>query len=163
MGLAAMLALLVMTRTLYYPCRLLPSQQQALRTMLIQTSIQFNNSGIVYMIDEGTLLGIVRGGDVIAWDTDIDIVVPQKYSNKVDLLFPDQKKTRKFYHERSLSQHVMWRPLYKRLYVEVSMISPLSKVHNFENRTILRALDNQFYGPSNPHARLIEILRRRPE
>lgn len=46
-----------------------------LRKMLRDIDHLFNENGIVYMIDGGTLLGAVRHNDIIPWDDDADIVI----------------------------------------------------------------------------------------
>lgn len=40
------------------------------------------NEGMTYFIDHGTLLGIVRDGDLIPWDDDIDLSIEEKDMNK---------------------------------------------------------------------------------
>ncbi|MEJ2688666.1 MAG: LicD family protein [Deltaproteobacteria bacterium] len=45
--------------------------------VFIVNVLQANN--IEYYIDHGTLLGIIRDGDLIPWDDDLDISVPEKY------------------------------------------------------------------------------------
>ncbi|MCB1760067.1 MAG: LicD family protein [Gammaproteobacteria bacterium] len=46
------------------------------RTLLLDTVDIFNAAGIPYTLDAGTLLGIVRDGDLIPWDNDIDLMLP---------------------------------------------------------------------------------------
>jgi len=45
-----------------------------LRRMAIDTINALNKCGVDYWVDFGTLLGIVREGDIILWDPDIDII-----------------------------------------------------------------------------------------
>jgi phosphorylcholine metabolism protein LicD len=46
------------------------------RGLLLEITAALDAAGIVYMLDAGTLLGVVRDGDLIPWDSDIDISVP---------------------------------------------------------------------------------------
>lgn len=46
-----------------------------------------NESGINYSLDSGTLLGIVRDGDLLPWDDDVDFCIPDRDKEKfLDLL-----------------------------------------------------------------------------
>jgi hypothetical protein len=46
------------------------------RALLLDTVDILNAAGIPYTLDAGTLLGIVRDGDLIPWDNDIDLMLP---------------------------------------------------------------------------------------
>ena len=46
------------------------------RALLLDTVDIFNRADIPYTLDAGTLLGIVRDGDLIPWDNDIDLMLP---------------------------------------------------------------------------------------
>lgn len=46
------------------------------RELLLDVVDVFEAAGIDYMLDSGTLLGIMREGDLIQWDNDIDITIP---------------------------------------------------------------------------------------
>jgi len=46
------------------------------RALLLDTVDIFNQAEIPYTLDAGTLLGIVRDGDLIPWDNDIDLMLP---------------------------------------------------------------------------------------
>ena len=49
---------------------------QRAKALLLDTVDIFNRADIPYTIDAGTLLGIVRDGDLIPWDNDIDLMLP---------------------------------------------------------------------------------------
>ncbi|NLV89712.1 MAG: hypothetical protein GX021_10185 [Tissierellia bacterium] len=65
----------------------------AKRTLLFIIDL-FDANDITYFIDYGTLLGIVRDGDIIPWDDDIDISVYSHDMNKIISLLTDN--TEKF-------------------------------------------------------------------
>lgn len=46
------------------------------RALLLDTVDIFNRAEIPYTLDAGSLLGIVRDGDLIPWDNDIDLMLP---------------------------------------------------------------------------------------
>ena len=46
------------------------------RRLLLDIVDIFNAAGLPYTVDAGTLLGLVRDGDLIPWDDDIDLVLP---------------------------------------------------------------------------------------
>ncbi|MCU7840363.1 MAG: LicD family protein [Candidatus Thiodiazotropha sp. (ex Troendleina suluensis)] len=46
------------------------------RCMLLDVVDIFNQAGLPYSVDAGTLLGLVRDGDLIPWDNDLDIMLP---------------------------------------------------------------------------------------
>lgn len=45
------------------------------RKMVVFLAQTLKNKGIMYFVDFGTLLGIVRDGDIMSWDDDVDISV----------------------------------------------------------------------------------------
>jgi phosphorylcholine metabolism protein LicD len=48
------------------------------RRLLFEIIEVLDETGIDYMLDAGTLLGIARDGDLIPWDNDIDITIPDR-------------------------------------------------------------------------------------
>ncbi len=46
------------------------------RRMLLDTTAILNTGGICYFLDAGALLGLVRDGDLIPWDDDLDLSMP---------------------------------------------------------------------------------------
>src|SRR5690606_7474226 len=49
------------------------------RKLLLDTVDLLDNCGIPYHLEGGTLLGLVRDGDLLPWDHDLDISVPAAY------------------------------------------------------------------------------------
>jgi phosphorylcholine metabolism protein LicD len=47
-----------------------------MKKMLFETLDIFDQMGITYWIDDGSLLGIIRDGTLIPWDHDVDIGIP---------------------------------------------------------------------------------------
>ena len=44
--------------------------------MLLDTTEILNAAGVSYFLDAGALLGLVRDGDLIPWDRDLDLLIP---------------------------------------------------------------------------------------
>ncbi len=44
--------------------------------MLLDTAEIMNSGGVTYFLDAGALLGLVRDGDLIPWDDDVDLLMP---------------------------------------------------------------------------------------
>lgn len=57
-----------------------------MKKMLLFTIDQLQKNNIPFWLEAGTLLGIYRDGDLIAWDYDADISIPAEYSDKVAAL-----------------------------------------------------------------------------
>lgn len=57
-----------------------------MKKMLLFTIDQLQKNNIPFWLEAGTLLGIYRDGDLIAWDYDADISIPAEYSDKVAVL-----------------------------------------------------------------------------
>ena len=50
----------------------------AAKRLLLAVVDVLNKAGIDYMIDSGTLVGLAREGDLLPWDDDIDITLPER-------------------------------------------------------------------------------------
>lgn len=57
------------------------------RRMLNDTATILNAAGIRYFLDAGGLLGIVREGDLIPWDHDLDLLMPASELQKLQKTF----------------------------------------------------------------------------
>jgi hypothetical protein len=54
------------------------------RRLLFRVTDMLERYGIPYHLEGGTLLGIVRDGDLLAWDHDLDISIPAEYIRGFD-------------------------------------------------------------------------------
>jgi phosphorylcholine metabolism protein LicD len=54
-----------------------------MKKMLLATIDILNDNGIKYWLEAGTLLGVIRDGDLIPWDYDADIGIPEDMSAKL--------------------------------------------------------------------------------
>ena len=59
---------------------------QKARKMLFLSTDFLNKHGIKYFLEGGTLLGIVRDGDLLPWDHDVDISIDYVDAEKLDKL-----------------------------------------------------------------------------
>jgi len=56
---------------------------QRMKNMLLYTIDILKENNIPHWLEAGTLLGIVRDGDLIPWDYDADLGIPEEYAQKV--------------------------------------------------------------------------------
>jgi hypothetical protein len=59
------------------------SATRTLRGILKFVDRLFSRHGVVYWINSGTLLGQFRHGDLIPWDNDVDVLIPNSEAEKV--------------------------------------------------------------------------------
>lgn len=58
------------------------------KKMLLEVIDILNARGVIYHLEGGTLLGIVRDGDLIPWDKDTDISIPADQVEKFKACIP---------------------------------------------------------------------------
>lgn len=51
-----------------------------------------NEEKIDYMLDSGTLIGLVRDGDILPWDDDVDVSLPERELEKFLAILPRFRK-----------------------------------------------------------------------
>ncbi len=56
-----------------------PATLTMARTMLAHLDTLLRQAGIPYFVDHGTLLGLLRDGDLLPWDDDLDLSVPEAF------------------------------------------------------------------------------------
>jgi hypothetical protein len=56
---------------------------QRMKNMLLKTIDILNKNGFKYWLDAGTLLGIMRDGDLIQWDYDADLGIPADTADEI--------------------------------------------------------------------------------
>ncbi|MCK4311232.1 MAG: LicD family protein [Candidatus Cloacimonetes bacterium] len=54
-----------------------------MKKLILYTIKILEKNNIPYWLDEGTLLGIIRDGDLLPWDHDADMGIPGEYAEKV--------------------------------------------------------------------------------
>ena len=54
-----------------------------IKRMLFESLDIFEKYSIKYWIDDGTLLGIIRDGDLIPWDHDVDVGISGESASKL--------------------------------------------------------------------------------
>lgn len=88
------------------------------RNLLLMVIDLLNKNDVVYHLEGGTLLGIVRDGDLLPWDHDLDISIPSsqvdkfnKCIGKVSNFSWRIRSKYKFYN-----QHPAWNKSSQRLY-----------------------------------------------
>ncbi|KDO34086.1 hypothetical protein SPRG_01360 [Saprolegnia parasitica CBS 223.65] len=64
-------------------CYPVSERRARIRTMLLEITRALEHHGIEYWLDSGTLLGAVRGGDIIPHDVDADIGLTQASMNEL--------------------------------------------------------------------------------
>ena len=57
-----------------------PQTLDLARLMLAHFDDVLAHAGIPYFVDHGTLLGLFRDGDLLSWDDDLDLSVPEAYT-----------------------------------------------------------------------------------
>lgn len=53
------------------------------RKLLFTVTALLDKNGIPYHLEGGTLLGIVRDGELLPWDHDVDLSSPQRYAESI--------------------------------------------------------------------------------
>ncbi len=56
---------------------------QRMKNMLLKTIDILNEKGLKYWLEAGTLLGIMRDGDLISWDYDADLGIPAESADEI--------------------------------------------------------------------------------
>jgi len=54
-----------------------------MKNMLLKTIDLLNENGFKYWLEAGTLLGIMRDGDLIPWDYDADLGIPAETADEI--------------------------------------------------------------------------------
>ncbi|MEA1898679.1 MAG: LicD family protein [Bacteroidota bacterium] len=65
---------------------------QRARKILFDVVNTFDQCNIIYHLEGGTLLGLVRDGDLLPWDHDVDISIPAEEMLKMDGCFRELYK-----------------------------------------------------------------------
>jgi lipopolysaccharide cholinephosphotransferase len=60
--------------------------------LLRDTAEILNSAGITYFLDAGALLGLMRNGDLIPWDHDLDFLMPVTELKKFQDTFPEFRR-----------------------------------------------------------------------
>lgn len=101
-----------------------------MKSMLASTVNILEQAGVRYWIDDGTLLGIVRDGDIIPWDDDVDIGV---VGESVPLILANRYRFFPKYLVEAKYDESTWIPGACR---EIKIENPWRKVDKYINKFI---------------------------
>ena len=93
------------------PFRFTGKNLLAARELLLEITRVLDEAGVEYMLDAGTLLGLVRDGDLIPWDGDLDISIPDRGLPKLLALLRQGKLRHRWISRRFYSSGFeCWKP-----------------------------------------------------
>jgi len=81
--------------------------RKRMKKMIFDVIDILEKNNIPYWLDEGTLLGIIRDGDLLPWDHDADFRVPGDYAQKI--LSLKSKFFQKFFVKKNKTKNI-WLP-----------------------------------------------------
>lgn len=100
--------------------------------MLLDIAILFDKHNILYHLEGGTLLGIVRDQMLLPWDHDIDISVPEFEAEKALKAFSELPYKYRFtFHKNGISSKIFRLNSLRILKVKLRWVSLLSKIFPF--------------------------------
>lgn len=120
------------TQTLYIPEPSYISTSDA-RIALIDAHQCFSQAGIPFFLCAGTLLGIIRGGDILAFDKDMDVGVPAQVNRELALAALTSSNKFKL-NNPDLATQNSWKWNFSAVHIETNI-----------------ALDLFFYHPDDEH------------
>ena len=140
---------------------------------MIEVTSRLTAHHVPHILYEGTLLGLVRDGDIIPWDTDVDLAVfepiPKSFYDFInDTILQEthvaesreQSNCWKIYSKERYFQQDYMRLLFKRTYIDICFIGSRPIDENIiqnGNRSMLSLWGYQFYVPGNVQRALTEM------
>lgn len=131
-----------------------------MKEMLLFTIDQLQKNNIPFWIEAGTLLGIVRDGDLIPWDYDADISIPAEYSDKAAALrykfFPRYivlKRKIKTYNRcwvpgetRVVKIKTSWEKLQQvNFHIDLFCVYKVNDKYHWVDSGVLKCVDEKFF------------------
>lgn len=99
-----------------------------MKALLFSTVELFSQTGIRYWIDDGTLLGIVRDGDLIPWDNDVDLGVA---GESIPVILKNRRRFFPKFLVTTKTTNIPWIPGRIR---EIKIENPWRKVDKYINK-----------------------------
>lgn len=117
----------------YWPCFILRSQFAVMRRDLITTTQRLSAHNVPHILYEGTLLGLVRDGDIIPWDSDVDVAILGPFDERFKKFLEDPLLLEEMvpvlkssgwalYSKSRFNQSDFMRVLYKRVYIDIMSV-----------------------------------------
>jgi len=90
--------------------------------VLVELINKFNKIDLLYFVDYGTLLGIVREGDLLSWDEDIDFKILNTDSNKFRGILNEYADLNGYLFEKDILRLTISKEGFKDFYIDFEEI-----------------------------------------
>ena len=130
---------------------------QRMKKMLLKTIDILNEKKFKYWLDAGTLLGILRDGDLISWDYDADLGIPAESADEImqlrlDFLPKYLIKRRKIQSPwipgdvRVIKVKTPWEKIRQiNFHVDLFCVYPVKDKYRWVDSNVLKHVDRKYY------------------